>query len=106
MRRMLRRMAVRRRIVWILFVALTASASAWSDARVNEGAAAKDRICYCDCESKAGAPACMHMCDLAKYENRSWAASCHKKSDSEAQEPASPSTPRSSKNNDVQQARR
>jgi hypothetical protein len=100
------RLPVGRRIAWILLAALISSASAWSDARVHDGAATPDRVCYCDCEAKAGAPVCMHMCDLAKYENRPWAASCHKKSDSETSEPTAPSVPRSSKNNDVQQARR
>jgi hypothetical protein len=34
--------------------------------------------CYCGCDSKAGAHQCNMMCDLPKYENRSWAVNCHK----------------------------
>jgi len=93
---------VARRLAWILFAALMTSATAWSDAR--DAVPGVDRICYCDCDAKSGAPACMHMCDLAKYETRSWAASCHKKPDIDAQEPVS--VPRSNKNNNVQQASR
>ena len=92
------------RLTWIVFAALLACTTAWSDARIQDGTAGPERICYCDCDSKSGAPACMHMCELAKYENRSWAASCHKKPDVDAQEPVS--LPRSSKNNNVQQASR
>jgi hypothetical protein len=34
--------------------------------------------CYCMCEKSGGQACHMKMCDLPKYENRSWAMSCHK----------------------------
>src|SRR5258708_15042916 len=35
------------------------------------------KLCYCNCDMAKGAPMCHHMCELPKYEHRSWATSCH-----------------------------
>ena len=97
----------RLRILAIVTGALAFCSPLWSDVRIRSGASETQRICYCDCDAKAGVPMCMHMCELPKYENRSWAASCHKKQDSERSEPpGAPGGGRSTKDNHVQQARR
>lgn len=46
------------------------------------------------------------MCELAKYENRSWATSCHKKADDEPEQPSLKPGARSTKDNGIQEARR
>ena len=35
-------------------------------------------FCYCGCDKMIGQKRCLKMCELPKYENRSWATSCHK----------------------------
>jgi hypothetical protein len=100
---MRKNLTARLKMFAIIAGALAFSASAWSDAGRPPGA---QRTCYCDCDAKGGAAICTHMCELTKYENRSWAASCHKKPDSDAAEPSATPGARSAKNNRVQQARR
>jgi len=78
----------------------------WSDVRIPGGPSTPQRICYCECDAQAGAPVCMHMCELPKYENRPWANSCHKKPVSDPSEPSGAPGAHSSKDNHVQQARR
>ena len=78
----------------------------WSDVRIPGGSSAAQRVCYCACDAKAGATMCMHMCELPKYEKRSWAKSCHMKPDSAPSEPSSAPGAHSTKDNSVQQARR
>jgi len=95
----------RLRILTMVAGALAFCSPLWSDVRLG-GASGTQRICYCDCEAQAGAPMCMHMCELPKYENRPWATSCHKKLDSERSEPSTAPGIRSTKDNHVQQARR
>jgi hypothetical protein len=100
------KLRTRLRLVLLIAGALAVCASGWSDAASHSGYSNVERICYCDCDAASGSPMCMHMCDLAKYESRSWAASCHKK---KASEPAQPSTKpgvHSTKDNRIQQARR
>ena len=94
-----------RMMVW-LAGALAFCAPVWSDVHIAGDPARGERLCYCDCEAKTGSPVCMHMCELPKYENRSWAASCHKKEGSEPQPPSSKPGAHSTKNNGVQEARR
>ena len=48
-------------------------------ARSHTHSSESKKICYCGCDMKAGTPMCMHMCELPKYANRSWAVSCDKK---------------------------
>jgi hypothetical protein len=86
--------------------ALAFCAPVWSDVRIPGGASGSERMCYCDCEAKASSPVCMHMCELPKYENRSWASSCHKKEESEPELPSSKPGAHSTKNNSAQEARR
>jgi hypothetical protein len=86
--------------------ALAFCGPAWSDARISGGTSKSERMCYCDCDAKAGSPMCTHMCELAKYENRSWATSCHKKAESEPAQPSSAPGAHSTKDNGEQQARR
>jgi hypothetical protein len=85
---------------------LVTSSPLWSDVRMGSGASASQRVCYCDCDAKPGSPMCLRMCELAKYENRSWATSCHKQQDSDDSEPTGAPGASSTKNNRVQQARR
>jgi hypothetical protein len=42
--------------------------------------------CYCECEN-GGAMCAMKICELPKYQKRSWAASCRKRQTTEAQPP-------------------
>jgi hypothetical protein len=97
----------RLRMVLILGGALAFCAPVWSDAGIPGGVSKTERTCYCDCDAQAGSPMCTHMCDLAKYEDRSWATSCHKKQDSEPDGPSA-TTPgvRSRKDNRIQEARK
>jgi hypothetical protein len=85
-----------------MLTALALCVPLWSDVR---SPTKPQRTCYCDCDGKSGKATCTHMCELPKYENRSWANSCHKKNDFEMPEPQSPRSD-SSKDNGVQQARR
>jgi hypothetical protein len=94
------------RILAMATGALAFCSPLWSDVRIRGGLSGTQRICYCDCEEKSGAQACLHMCELPKYENRPWATSCHKKQDSERSEPSAPPGIRSTKDNHIQQARR
>ena len=68
--------------------ALAFCAPAWSDVRILTGASSSEKMCYCDCDANAGAPMCAQMCELPKYENRSWATSCHKATESEPDQPS------------------
>jgi hypothetical protein len=34
--------------------------------------------CWCGCDKAMGHARCMKLCELPKYEDRSWATSCHK----------------------------
>jgi hypothetical protein len=86
--------------------ALAFCAPVWSDARIGGSTSGPEKMCYCDCDAKAGSPMCTHMCELAKYENRSWANSCHRKEQSEPAQPSSQPGAHSTKDNGVQQARR
>jgi len=96
----------RLRMVLMVAGALAFCAPVWSDVRILGTASNAERMCYCDCDSKAGAPMCERMCDLAKYENRSWATSCHKASEAEPARPSTTPGAHSTKENGVQQARR
>ena len=94
-------------MVLLVAGALAFCAPVWSDVHVLGGASKPSRVCYCDCEAKAGSSVCAHMCELPKYENRSWAASCHKKAESsEPEQPSSAPGAHSAKENRAQQARR
>jgi hypothetical protein len=56
---------------------------------------------------KAGTPMCMHVCELPKYANRSWAVSCDKIKPALSPAPAPQSgSQHSKKTNRVQNARR
>ena len=101
-----RKLGTRLRMVAMVAGALTFCAPVWSDAGTRAGAKGTGRMCYCDCDAKAGSPMCAHMCELAKYENRSWATSCHKKIESEPAQPSSAPGAHSNKDNGVQEARR
>lgn len=70
--------AQRKRLAALLTLLLVAIVPAWSDVRTATGNATK-KTCYCKCDSKPGAPMCTMMCELPKYQNRSWAKSCDKK---------------------------
>ena len=99
-------LGTRLRMAVAVAAALAFCAPVWSDVRIGGGASSTERMCYCDCDAKAGSTMCTHMCDLAKYENRSWATSCHKKAESEPAQPSSAPGAHSTKDNGVQQARR
>lgn len=94
------------RLVLLIAGALAVCAPGWSDAGVEGGSSNSDRLCYCDCEAKSGSAMCTHMCELTKYENRSWAVSCQKKAVSEPLQPAKAPDSHSSKDNKIHLARR
>ncbi len=96
----------RLKLVVMIAGALAFCAPAWSDVRILTGASGTERMCYCDCDAKDGAPMCAQMCELPKYENRAWATSCHKASEAEPVEPSTTPGARSTKDNGVHQARR
>ena len=79
--------------------------SAWPDTSAAKNPETK-KTCYCGCDSAPGSTMCQHMCDLAKYKDRSWASNCQKKpvGEAAAQNPAS-HTPAAKKSNREQQAR-
>ena len=103
---MRKRLRAKLRFILLAAAALALCAPAWSDANVTGGSSNTRRVCYCDCETKAGSPACTHMCELAKYEKRPWATSCHKEAESEPDQPSNAPGTHSAKENNVQQARR
>src|SRR6267154_1983216 len=98
------KLGIRLRLVLLIAGALAVCASGWSDAGIHSGSSNAERICYCDCDAAFGSPRCTHMCDLAKYENRSWAASCHKRTEIEPAQPSTKPGVHSAKDNRVQQA--
>jgi hypothetical protein len=64
------------------------------------------KMCYCGCDNGHGAPMCLTMCELPKYQHRSWAASCRKPA-KRASMPAQPqSQSHSAKSNRSQSAQR
>jgi hypothetical protein len=89
----------------LLAMLLIPSALAWSDAGLASHPAESKKTCYCGCDMKAGTPMCMHMCELPKYENRSWASSCNRKKSAPVPEAPAQSGTQSRKNNRVQDAR-
>jgi hypothetical protein len=94
------------RLFLLIAGALASCAPVWSDAGALTGTGQTKRMCYCGCDEKPGSPMCMHMCNLAKYENRSWATSCHKPAKSDPQQHSSVPDAHSAKYNGVQEARR
>jgi len=52
--------------------------SARSDSGVSGKNPETKKLCYCGCDSTHGAAMCTHMCELPKYQNRWWAATCRK----------------------------
>jgi hypothetical protein len=99
-------LGTRLRMVTLIAAALAFCAPVWSDVRILGGSSSAERMCYCDCDATPGSKMCMHMCELAKYENRSWATSCHKAAESEPEQPSSTPGAHSTKDNSEQQARR
>jgi len=83
---------------------LIPSALAWSDVGFTSHSENK-KTCYCGCDMKAGTPMCTQMCELPKYQNRSWATSCNRKKSAQVPDAPSPSGRQSRKNNRVQDAR-
>ena len=96
----------RLKMVMMIAGTLAFCAPGWSDAHILGGSSGAERMCYCDCDAQPGSKMCMHMCELAKYENRSWATSCHRPAESEPAEPSNTPGAHSTKDNGVQQARR
>jgi hypothetical protein len=67
-----------------IFIAC-ASVTVLADGRVPQPTATKQFRCYCQCEANDGMAMCpKKMCDLPKYENRWWATSCHKRTETPA----------------------
>jgi hypothetical protein len=54
----------------------------FADEQIVRSGRPSKKLCYCACDQRAEAAACAHLCELPKYENRSWATSCHKKEES------------------------
>ncbi len=95
---------VKRSRLGMLAPALVICLPLWSD--VPRAASKSERVCYCDCDAKAGAAACEHLCELAKYEHRAWAVSCHKGREPDFSDLRGNPRSDSSKDNGLQQARR
>jgi len=94
-----------KRAAVLALLLLAVLSPAWSDIRSAASANRSKKLCYCDCGMKAGAKMCAEMCELPKYQDRWWAASCLKKL-RDALAPAAPvEHSHSKKNNRVQDAR-
>ena len=91
-----------KRFTALLALLLVVIVPAWSDVRMATGNATK-KTCYCNCDAKPGAPMCTMMCELPKYQNRSWAKSCDKKN-SPSRAAAPDERSHSKKTNKVQDA--
>lgn len=90
----------------VLAVSLLAIISpAWSDGSNPVNSADTKKLCYCGCDHMRGSAMCMHMCELAKYQSRWWAASCQKKQDKILPPASSGQRTNSKTNNHTQQAR-
>jgi hypothetical protein len=98
--------ATRLKLILLIGGALLVCKPGWSDAGIPGPTPTAAKMCYCECDAAAGSAACTHMCDLAKYENREWATSCHKKSKEEAEPDSTTPASHSSRDNGVQQVRR
>jgi hypothetical protein len=48
----------------------------WSDTQILGPSSKSSKLCYCDCDNMHGVRTCTHMCELQKYQDRSWARSC------------------------------
>jgi hypothetical protein len=64
----------------MVFLLVTVSAGALANESPTLISSTKSPLCYCHCEQMNGGKQCTKMCELPQYENRWWAASCHKKS--------------------------
>jgi hypothetical protein len=89
----------------LLAILMIPTALAWSDAGFPTQSTEKNKTCYCGCDMKAGAPMCTHMCELPKYQNRSWATSCNRKKSTSVPDAPAQSGTHSRKSNRVQDAR-
>src|ERR1700682_6781570 len=90
----------------IAFLLGTASAAALANQPSTLVSGPRTPMCYCRCEHGAGARLCTKMCDLAKYEKRWWATSCHRKSFSVKEAESPNSTSPSRKTNRTELARK
>ena len=97
-----RRFAAKSLMVWIVMVSLAAS-PARSDNSVAIRAEAK-KLCYCECDHGQASAMCHHLCELPKYQNRSWAKSCHPARSSEINQ-TSPAQPAPKPTNRTERAR-
>lgn len=61
--------------------------------------------CYCNCEPQDGSKPCDMMCDLPKYQERSWATSCRKQTPPVLRK-SKPVKPRSVRRNSAEFCRR
>jgi hypothetical protein len=99
----------KQQLIWMRRVALLAillcpAALAWSDGAFPTHDSEAKKTCYCGCDMKAGSPMCMHMCELPKYANRSWAVACEKKIAAASPAATSQSKTHSKKTNKIQKA--
>jgi hypothetical protein len=82
-------------LVILIAVIAVATASIFADPLPSGTSALPKFHCYCECEKNGGPSCAMKICELQKYESRSWAASCRK----QAVVPATPPAPQSSQSN-------
>jgi hypothetical protein len=102
--------ALKRQAQWKRFASLAALllvviSPAWSDIRSAAGNFKTKKTCYCNCDMKPGAKMCTQMCELPKYQNRSWAVSCQKKQESAPSSVSPAQRSHSKKRNSVEDAR-
>ena len=71
--------AVLRKLLMMVSLSLCLLSQLWSDESSLRRGLDSTKLCYCACDQHAGTPICTHMCDLPKYEKRSWATSCHRR---------------------------
>jgi len=61
-------------------------------------------LCYCHCANESGMKHCTKMCELPQYQNRWWAASCHKKNPTASLPSSQAPAPESRKTNRKEKA--
>jgi hypothetical protein len=100
------RLTVRWKTAAILAGALAFCAPVRSDVSAFDGASSARKMCYCNCDSRPGAAICTHMCELPKYEDRSWANNCHTNPEGNSLKPFATPRAHSEKDDGIQDVRR
>ena len=94
-----------KRVIGIALLASVAPLGLLADRPSREASGRTKTSCYCRCSTREMKQECTKMCELPKYENRSWATSCHKRA-AKHQHQSPESRPHPSKHSGVETARR